>query len=334
MTGRQRTSQHSRSLHGDGAAAPTIARLLGADLVSIANSPHPSLPTILAYGLAKTTMAEHRRSLAQLAHLPADLLGAPADVALVEWLSRRRKQRKWRWATATKNAACAQGAFRLLPMYRTTAHPGGVNLALSPVWRQFVKAITKLAKEQLPRQPRAATSTQVEAVLQLHDIKVATRMVVLLGWTTTQRIGCIRQLSKSDITCHEQTRTLTIRFRRGKVVASRGPYSIHTAPLAQHHWLTLQGYIASAPEQLFSQVLGAEVKLALRRVDQRLEQRSLRRGAIQTLAAQPGMTNEVLLAYTGHTSLASLFRYLNWGSKARHQACVVAQVAGDALLLD
>jgi hypothetical protein len=302
------------------------------------SQPAPKIPSIALLGLAPTTRVEHRRVLAHLTSLPADLLDAPADIALVEWLSRRRKQRRWRGVSTAKNAACVQGAFRLLPMYRTgdagLGCGAGLRLGLSPVWQQFVRATSKMARAELPCQPKAATTAQVAAVLAMQDLPEKTRMAILLGWVTTQRIGCIRQLAREDLVLNAVTRTVSVRFRKGKVVAARGPYTVHSAPISLALWEQLQQFLASAPPaEVFRSLTGAMVKLALRRVDRQLEQRSLRRGAVQAQAAAPGMKNDVLLAYTGHVSLASLFRYLNWGLKARHVAAAQVTATGGALAL-
>ena len=55
-----------------------------------------------------------------------------------------------------------------------------------------------------------------------------------------------------------------------------------------------------------------------------LEQRSLRRGAIQALAKSPGITDEVLMMFSGHTQVATLRRYLSWGVAATHTRKVMA----------
>ena len=70
---------------------------------------------------------------------------------------------------------------------------------------------------------------------------------------------------------------------------------------------------------MFPQVKGADLKVALRVVDPALEQRSLRRGAIQALAAS-GLKDEELLHYSGHSSVQMLRRYLNYGLKSGEAA--------------
>ncbi len=97
---------------------------------------------------------------------------------------------------------------------------------------------------------------------------------------------------------------------------TRGAYSIFT-PLPPGKYRKefedhLKEGIRSKRKWLFQQVQGNHIKLALRRAHPDLEQRSLRRGAIQTLAAT-GLSDEELLKYSGHTNVQMLRRYLNFG---------------------
>jgi hypothetical protein len=59
--------------------------------------------------------------------------------------------------------------------------------------------------------------------------------------------------------------------------------------------------------------LGPQVRQALRAVDPALEQRSLRRGALLTMAAA-GVSEAVLLEFSGHTTGRMLRRYLGFGA--------------------
>mgnify|MGYP001573383159 FL=1 len=52
----------------------------------------------------------------------------------------------------------------------------------------------------------------------------------------------------------------------------------------------------------------------LREIRPRLQGRSLRRGSLQCLAAA-GVPTETLLAFSGHTQLETLLRYLDFGAK-------------------
>ena len=54
---------------------------------------------------------------------------------------------------------------------------------------------------------------------------------------------------------------------------------------------------------------------ALRSVNPLLEQKSMRRGSLQALAAQ-GVDARTLMHYSGHTQERTLNRYLNWGKES------------------
>jgi hypothetical protein len=65
--------------------------------------------------------------------------------------------------------------------------------------------------------------------------------------------------------------------------------------------------------------MGKNVTAALRLGHMELEQRSLRRGALQTMADK-GVSEEVMLQFSGHTTVAMLRRYLDWGRKGMDRA--------------
>jgi hypothetical protein len=60
--------------------------------------------------------------------------------------------------------------------------------------------------------------------------------------------------------------------------------------------------------------MGRTVAAALKKVDPALEQRSVRRGALQQMADEK-VPDETLLLFSGHKRLETLKRYLEWGRK-------------------
>ena len=115
-----------------------------------------------------------------------------------------------------------------------------------------------------------------------------------------------------------------ITFCRGKTVAKRGAYTVSSyiptttdASPAKHYLTTRQG---TALSPLFPSITGRAIKQALRSStgDQLLEQRSLRRGALQELAAQ-GMALTTLLLFSGHKTTEMLLRYLGHGGSGSEQ---------------
>ncbi len=265
--------------------------------------------------------------LKRLAELPADLLQAPLPVALAEWINRRRKAAPWRWATALKNAAVVQGALALLPLYRATLHP--ILLAPQPIWRQTMRTLATKTKRELPRQPMACSKEL--AIRAIERARPEMAACLALTWATCQRSGCILKVRFSECALDLTHMTASVKMVRGKVSASRGPYTVHTPQMPPQLWLAVTTFFATRPAStpgdspLFPNITGVMVKEALREVDPLLEQRSLRRGSLQHMATLPNMTNEWLRTLSGHTNDATLFRYLNWGVAASHVKTTLAQ---------
>ena len=124
---------------------------------------------------------------------------------------------------------------------------------------------------------------------------------------------------------------IRITFARGKTVQKRGSFTVSSeipASLVQSeaavYLCNLKGQQASL---LLPNIKGKEVKDALRSAtgDKALEQRSLRRGALQELAAQ-GMPLATLMLFSGHASERMLLRYLGHGrlAVAQNEAMLVA----------
>ena len=306
--------------HGQPSLANWAARLEGQHLATLRLVPHLLHP-MAAGGLAPTTIKGHRKALRLLAEeITVDLQHAPLPNALLELINRRRRKRGWKWTTTVTCMSTIQGALALLPIYATM---GSVNdpilLKHCPVWTMAMRAAARKAREQIGKQPKAATAAQVTRVLQNSLLSDEMRACVLLCWVTGSRCGDILKLRTIDFKIQQSSVMVT--FCRGKTVAKRGAYTVSSvipattdANPVKHYLNTRQGTSLSP---LFPSITGRAIKQALRSStgDQHLEQRSLRRGALQELAAQ-GMALTTLLLFSGHTTTAMLLRYLGHGTKA------------------
>lgn len=173
------------------------------------------------------------------------------------------------------------------------------------------------AREELPKQPTPATWQEVTKVLD-SEKSLPAFAAILLAWLTCARTGCVLQLSTEDVVINPN-HTLSVRFRKGKSVRARGPYCVHTTVIPPRYRKRLIKWLAQRRHSLFTgAITGPDIKLALRRVNPQLEQRSLRRGALQQLATFPGITDATLMEFSGHTQVATLRRYLSWGTAAAH----------------
>ncbi len=100
-------------------------------------------------------------------------------------------------------------------------------------------------------------------------------------------------------------------FKRGKTVHARGGWTVHTK-LPDEHREILTSWVWPFKQRA---ALKTQVRLALRDVNPALSNRSIRRGSLQTMAAN-GVTMATLMEYSGHTREA-LRRYLGWGKLAQ-----------------
>jgi hypothetical protein len=132
-----------------------------------------------------------------------------------------------------------------------------------------------------------------------------------VAWLTAGRGGDVVKLRTTDVWTDEKG--TWVRFVVGKTATSQ-PYTVNTARMSPEatEYLEERRKEANATQWLFPQVLGPQLKDAMRRVDPLLEQRSIRRGALQLLASR-GMTDEHLLHYSQHRSIQTLRRYLDFG---------------------
>ena len=111
-------------------------------------------------------------------------------------------------------------------------------------------------------------------------------------------------------------------------VKTRGSYTVFTQRPPAEYLREFEAYVESmrASPYLFKGVTGAQIKVALRRANPLLEQRSLRRGALQAVAAT-GVSDTEMLHYSGHTNVAMLRRYLNFGKLSGEGAKLSEQAA-------
>lgn len=283
-------------------------------------------PFLSTLGLAASTRAAHRRTLKWLSTLPAqnrELAQAPLTTFLVEVYAITAKARNWKASTLVTKMASTQGALALLPLY--SGYMPQVHLKLCPLWTQAVKGAGRRAREEVAKQAKVATWQMVrEAIWKEKNLKV--RMAMLFAWMTCARVGCILQLRSENVT--QTPQGMSVQFRRGKSVLARGmAYTVHTCSVPTDFTKECGTFLATHRGNLFNNTKGVQIKNALRRVDPALEQRSLRRGSLQTLAKEGNISLTEMLNFSGHATVAMLRRYLDFG---RHDPPQQAQAAAEA----
>lgn len=118
------------------------------------------------------------------------------------------------------------------------------------------------------------------------------------------------------------TTDVAVTFRRGKGVIFRGPYTVATKlwPAAAAALRHTMAQAASSTAFLWRQEkhyhdIQQQLLQTLRSADPALEQKSMRRGSLQHLAAL-GFDARTLMHFSGHTQERTLMRYLSWGAKS------------------
>ena len=223
----------------------------------------------------------------------------------------------------------------------------GSKLVLTNTSAQLEKvsrSITRKAYAEKVNFPHPATVDHVLAAIPLlqemnHPLSLFCVVYLLTWWATAARPSDALLVMSDNM---KIMRTATghsvwsILFVEGKGVMIRGPYTVHTVVPMDHYLHLLHG--ATKGKELFSQSLRRAthdaVMRTLRRVDHRLEARSIRRGALQSLA-MAGAHEETLLTFSGHKGAPMLHRYLGWGmmrGQAQIKGAEAAMAAWEPML--
>lgn len=258
----------------------------------------------VARGLAVSTRNCHRRCIRWLETAPDPEKEEEVSGWLIRLVEEENRKKGWKGTTLATKWATLQGCLVNLPLYRQGVPP--VLLRNSPEWGMGLKGAGNAGKASIPSQPMPLTLQLLKEAIALEPIK-AVRVALELAWISAARGGDILKLRTRDV--EETGEGTRIKFVIGKTATSQ-PYTVATTVLSPE----AKEYLKEKRETewLFPGLSGEAIKRAVRRVDPRLEQRSVRRGAIQTLAAT-GMEDSEILHYSQHRSLDTLRRYLDFG---------------------
>lgn len=306
------------------------------ELLKLEKRDAAQLPVLMKNALVEGTRKEHERMLEHIKAMPDHLAQLPLAAGIATHLHQLSRG-KWLPTTLFKYMCSAQGAVRLLPIYRKGA--ASILLSDDPTWKLAMKGARHAAVEHIPNQPKAASVNDIAKALSAAKgaMKASIRAVIMFAWLTAARLGCIRQLKAEDLKFNEADKTLNITFRRGKGVRCRQQaYTVTTLILSEGWWRELRGYVNERPGFLFPKALtDNNITTPLKVAG--IEQRSIRRGALQTMAAEK-VPPEILMNFSGHASVKTLNRYLDFGLKRADLAASSVKAAKalwkDQLLTD
>lgn len=307
----------------------------------------PNLPTIAYQGLVTLVRQKH---LSTMKMVQQEIKGSVLEeldlaTALILALENLRHHHGWAWTTTDRHVGELAGGFSRLNQYAEEAQP--VKLGLSNLWKDHARATAQRARRHNVKQARALTPEELVKAVELLEAKGdaksrRTAEITALAWICAARIGCTTQLRRQDLRAESDFMTsghLHVTFKGGKsVLLKKQSYTVH--PFVEEALRpTLKrlldkplesGWLFPASAKRERQAFGDDVRLGLQAVVPEATQYSIRRGALQALAMTDGVSEEVLLEFSQHTTINSLRRYLNWGllNKMVAERCWSAGEAG------
>eukprot|EP00796_Vickermania_ingenoplastis_P009281 gene9281-biopygen6604 len=271
--------------------------------------------------------------------MPHHLLRMNIATAAIELLKSIQRTRHWKWSTQTSAMSNLKAELLNLPLYTDQTAP--IDLDPYPEWKAAMRTVTQLHNEEIPEPPPPNTRAEFENTRRELRGHPPARLYRTMTWVFAARSCDIGQLRPSDVVFNDEapnpatpTVRVSLSLRRGKAARLRGPY-----PLASHlpreEASVLQQILGrKGPNQLLFSPLTEtkdQVRTALRRVNQRLQLPSVRKGTTQLLA-ENARTDQEVMRLTGHTRVATLQRYTQYGRHPTGEA-VTAQVAAGLILL-
>ncbi len=267
----------------------------------------PKVPSneLFMKAYAPTTRKHQRQILTWLKGAPNSLNNLPCSIGIPQLIMTTKQQRRWRCSTTLTKMASIQGTLKILPFYHPTAP--SIILGTSMHWRTAMRGAQIAANGEAPHQAKPATSEEIYKTLDLVKEDVQLHAAIEIAWLTAGRIGDIIILQPEHI-CEVREDVMMVKFMTGKT-ARNGHYSI-AIPMPGER--TKQYLLTCRTPSLFPTVRQDGIKDSLRRIDTRLECRSIRRGRLQELS-RGGMSDSGLLHISRHAEIAMLRRYLDFG---------------------
>jgi integrase len=179
------------------------------------------------------------------------------------------------------------------------------------------------SNQNQPYNQPAASPNQILGAIDSTPDDLETQFTLALQWSTAARIGDILPLRRENINWNPTTLELSVKIDEGKVMAKTGPYTVHTLANQEfvHIFNTFLATRTKPKERLFSyeatprSTRVSRVNSALKASASDLTTRSIRRGALQTMALK-GVSIATLRQFSGHRSDDTCKRYLDWGRLA------------------
>lgn len=256
----------------------------------------------------------------QLRDLPY-LQQEPLANALVKALGVIRAKRHWRASTLLTMAASLQSLLARLDVYA----PGlaNIKLRMTGVWTDAMRLWSKQVNVQEKNQSQPLQAERVEAMIEqlLQNRQRSAAMLLVVSWSHAARVRNTLTLKPVNFKTGDKDKNQhqSITWTNAKTTAKVGPYTTFST-YGAYQYLVQECIEQGCPWT-------TRDALAIRKLlDDGMDLRSIRRGALQAMAAQK-TPPEVLRTFSGHASEKSLLIYLGHGVKADYRRDPAAQAS-------
>ena len=216
--------------------------------------------------------------------------------SLVEFLRRRATDRNWKASTTRTVIGMTIGILKRPIRFEHSWN----GWALSDPIKDFAHEFDVKAAEERPNFPYAMHVAELEQAIEVALLRMwtTTAVVLIVAWATAARIGDAVRLQAEDISLHPAR----VRFRAGKGVAQRG--QAYTVWTTFGQWnKKIKSAIRSKPgpivQECQREAVKKQIRDVLREVVPQAELRSVRRGALQTMA-KSGVNLDIIMMFSGH----------------------------------
>jgi hypothetical protein len=248
-------------------------------------------------------------------------------VACVRTMYKVKADHMWKWGTMHAGMSTLAGTMNCLDAYSKAK---SVNLGKSASWRMAMRRIAKKANLEAVKQSAPATLADIKACTKILEPKRrSAKLMLVIAWAHAGRGSNVMTLTKGNFSHKGKS----IRWTKAKTTATRGCYTTHSSYGEFSTFVQEElDKIEDPTQQLFTKEDLKMVREALHERNPNFDLRSLRRGALQALAAK-GYSDDLLMQFSGHTTTKSLYRYLNWGEKLGARFAQGQEAAEEALWL-
>jgi len=238
--------------------------------------------------------------------------------AIVQYIDMMTARQAWQKTTRAREAANLVGALAQLQFYSSS------RIAVYPTrdkkLAMAMKHWEREAKAAQPHdQPTALAADIAEAVELAAEDKVV-QALLMLQWCFAGRQGDMLKAQRRAILDYNETSgEIKMSFKFGKKTARGGdPYTL-TSTVPERWRTAVAAYLRSRRrnQMLFDpseKMLGARATQALRLANDKLNARSIRRGALQAMGAK-GVALDLIQSFAGHQRQETTLRYLGWAAK-------------------